>query len=182
LCDRKLYGVFVFRFVWDSWVVMPATYEPISTQTLGSATATVTFSSIPQTYTDIVVVVAGSLSANQYVAIRFNSDTASNYSFTRVAGDGSTAVSARGTSETFGRLAIGNPTNQFNVIGQIQNYSNSTTYKTWLSRSNIPADYVGALAGLWRSTSAITAIQILTTTADTFATGSTFTLYGIKAA
>ena len=68
------------------------------------------------------------------------------------------------------------------MIGQIQNYSNTTTYKTWLSRSNIPADFVGALVGLWRSTSAITTIQFLTTTADTFAIGTTFTLYGIKAA
>lgn len=161
---------------------MPATYEPISTTTLGTAQASVTFSSVSQAYTDIIVVVSGTVSANQYVAMRFNSDSGTNYSFTRIAGDGTSAVSARGTSETFGRLAIGNPTNLFNVIGQIQNYSNTTTYKTWLSRSNIPADYVGAIAGLWRSTSAISTIQILTTTADTFSIGTTFTLYGIKAA
>lgn len=161
---------------------MTATYEPIETQTLGTAQPSVTFSSIPQTYTDIVVVVSGTVSANQYVAVRFNSDTASNYSFTRVAGNGTSATSARASNETFGRLSIGNPSNLFNMIGQIQNYSNTTTYKTWLSRSNIPADFVGALVGLWRSTSAITTIQFLTTTADTFAIGTTFTLYGIKAA
>ena len=158
------------------------TYEPIATNTLGSAAASVTFSSISQAYTDIVITVTGTLSANQYVAMRFNSDSATNYSFTRVSGDGTSAASARGSSETFGRLAIGNPSTQFNVIGQIQNYSNATTYKSWLSRSNIPADFVGAIAGLWRSTSAITSIQVLTTTADTFSVGSTFTLYGIAAA
>lgn len=161
---------------------MVKTYEPISTQTLGSAAASVTFSSIPSTYTDLVLVVSGTLSANQYVAMRFNSDNTSNYSFTRLSGNGTSAASARGSSETFGRLSIGNPTNLFNVIGQIQNYSNTTTYKTWLSRSNIPADFVGVIAGLWRSTSAITTIEFLTTTSDTFAIGSTFTLYGITAA
>lgn len=161
---------------------MDKTYEPIATQTLGSAAASVTFSSIPQTYTDLVLVVSRTLSANQYVAMRFNSDNTSNYSFTRLSGNGTSAASARGSSETFGRLSIGNPANLFNVIGQIQNYSNTTTYKTWLSRSNIPADFVGVIAGLWRSTSAITTIEFLTTTADTFAIGSTFTLYGIKAA
>ena len=155
-------------------------YEVISTQTLGSAVATVTFSSIPQTYTDLVLVANGAESANQYVAIRFNSDTGSNYSQTRLYGDGTTAYSDRQTSVTFGRLSAGDPTNRFLTICSIQNYANATTFKTWLSRSNI--DLVGAIGGLYRSTSAITAIQVLTVTADTFATGSTFTLYGVKAA
>lgn len=163
---------------------MPAgrTYTPIARQTLNSNTATVTFSSIPATYTDLILVSEGTQSANQYIAVRFNSDTGANYSFTRLSGDGTNAASARGTSETFGRLGIGNPVNRFLVIGQFLNYSNATTYKTWLSRSNIPADYVGALVGLWRNTAAITSIQVLTTTADTFQTGTTFTLYGIAAA
>ena len=163
---------------------MPAgsTYTPIATTTLGSAASSYTFSSIPSTYTDLILVINGTESANQYIAVRFNSDSGSNYSFTRISGDGTSAASARASNETFGRLGIGNPTNQFVVIGQFQNYSNSTTYKTWLSRSSIAADYVGAIVGLWRSTSAITSIQILTTTADTFSIGTTFTLYGIAAA
>jgi hypothetical protein len=162
---------------------MTATYEPIATTTLSAGTASVTFSTIPQTYTDIVAVVNGTLSANQYVAVRFNSDSASNYSITHIAGNGSTATSARASSETFGRLSVGNPANLFNMIVHIQNYSNSTTNKTWLSRSNITADFVGLVVGLWRATpAAITTIQFLTTTADTFTSGTTFTLYGIKAA
>jgi hypothetical protein len=160
---------------------MAVTYEPISTNTLGSNTATVTFSSIPQTYTDLVLVVNGVQSANQYVAIRFNGDTTSNYSQTRLYGDGTTATSDRQTSVTFGRLSAGNPTNRFLTICSIQNYANATTFKTWLSRSNL--DLVGAVAGLWRiSPVAITSLSVLTTTVDTFLTGTTFTLYGIKAA
>ena len=156
-------------------------YEVISTQTLGSAVATVTFSSIPQTYTDLVLVVNGVQSANQYVAIRFNGDATSNYSQTRLYGDGTTAFSDRQTSATFGRLSAGNPTNRFLTICSIQNYANATTFKTWLSRSNL--DLVGAVVGLWRITpAAITSLSVLTTTADTFLTGTTFALYGIRAA
>jgi hypothetical protein len=159
---------------------MPSTYTPIATQTLGTATNSVTFSSISGTYTDLVLVFNGTVSANQYVALRLNSDTGSNYSWTRMDGDGSAAYSSRGTSTTFGRLGIGNPTNRTLTISHFMNYSNATTNKTVLSRSN--TDFVGALVNLWRNTAAITSITVLTTTADTFAVGSTFTLYGIKAA
>jgi hypothetical protein len=159
---------------------MPSTYTPIATQTLGTATNSVTFSSISGTYTDLVLVFNGTVSANQYVAVRLNSDTGSNYSWTRIDGDGSSAYSSRGTSTTFGRLGIGNPTNRTLTISHFMNYSNATTNKSVLSRSN--TDFVGALVNLWRNTAAITSITVLTTTADTFTVGSTFTLYGIKAA
>jgi len=159
---------------------MPSTYTPIATQTLGTATNSLTFSSISGSYTDLVLVFNGTVSANQYVAFRLNSDTGSNYSWTRIDGDGSAAYSSRGTSVTFGRLGIGNPTNRTLTISHFMNYSNATTNKTVLSRSN--TDFVGALVNLWRNTAAITSITVLTTTADTFSVGSTFTLYGIKAA
>jgi hypothetical protein len=156
------------------------TYVALATQTLGSAAASVTFSSISGAYTDLILVFNGTESANQYVAFQVNSDTGSNYSFTRLYGDGTSAYSSRGSSTTFGRLGIGDPTNRTLTITHFMNYSNATTYKTVLSRSN--ADFVGAVVNLWRSTAAITSITALTTTADTFSVGSTFTLYGIAAA
>jgi hypothetical protein len=162
---------------------MPATYEPIEAKTLGTATASVTFSSIPQTYTDLVLVTNGVESANQYVAIRFNGDTASNYSQTRLAGDGSSAFSDRQSSQTYGRLSVGDPTNRFLMIASIFNYTNTTTFKNWLSRTNTANNMTGAVVGLWRKTpEAITSITVLTLTADTFSIGTTFVLYGIKAA
>jgi hypothetical protein len=159
---------------------MATTYTPIATQTLATATNSLTFSSISGSYTDLMLVFNGTESANQFVAFRLNSDTGSNYSWTRMDGDGTSAYSSRGTSTTFGRLGIGNPTNRTLTISHFMNYSNSTTNKTVLSRSN--TDFVGALVNLWRNTAAITSITVLTTTADTFTVGSTFTLYGIKAA
>jgi len=119
---------------------MPATYEPISTQTLGTATATVTFSSIPQTYTDLVLIVNHSVTTgNPSIHGRFNSDTGSNYSRTRLLGNGSTAVSTRGTSQTFLGLATGagsSTTREGIMICNVFNYANATTYKTCITRNN----------------------------------------------
>lgn len=161
---------------------MPATYEPISTQTIsGTSTSTVTFSSIPQTYTDLVLVSALTQSADVASYLRFNSDTGTNYSRTRLLGTGSAATSARGTSETGIEFWAGTLTNFGNAIHQINNYSNTTTYKTSLGRINNTFDWLGANVGLWRSTSAITTVSF-TVSSGYIIAGSTFTLYGIKAA
>ena len=162
---------------------MPATYEPLATTTLGSAAATVTFSSISGSYTDLVLVSNGKMTGGSAVnnKITFNSDTASNYSRTYVYGDGSTALSGRDSSQNNLGFIYWNSTNPSNTIVQIMNYSNATTYKTALARTSedgVAAAYVG----LWRSTSAITSITITRGSTNDFASGSTFTLYGIKSA
>lgn len=165
---------------------MPSTYAPIATTTLGSTAATVTFSSIAGTYTDLVLIVAGGTDAASGFGLRFNSDTGSNYSRTYLTGTGSAASSGRDTSQTTADISFnglfGNNTN-YNSIIHIMNYSNTTTYKTALSRSNNAATGVDTSVSLWRSTSAITTIDVRTTSASrVFNVGSTFTLYGIKAA
>ena len=157
-------------------------YEVISTQTLGSATATVTFSSIPQTYTDLVLIVSTQTSNNVDIFMRFNSDTANNYSSTLLVGDGTSASSPRLTSRGDIIIMSGDPSAGINTyISHIFNYTNATTFKTSLIRSNL-VDRVAAIVGLWRATpAAITTINIRVDT-GTLATGSTFTLYGVKAA
>ena len=165
---------------------MATTYEPIATQTLGSSAASVTFSSISGTYTDLVLVATPKVTANTTFGVRFNSDTGSNYSATLLYGDGTSAASTRVTSQTEIRVTyVGTArttnTGMFKV--QIQNYSNSSTYKTLLSREDWAGEGTGAIVGLWRSTSAITSITIIPMSGGTIIdTGSTFTLYGIKAA
>ena len=156
-------------------------YEVISTQTLGSAAASVTFSSIPQTYTDLVLIVNTKTSNNVNVFMRFNGDTSSNYSDTRLVGDGSSASSGRLTNQTSFIIISGDPSLNFSTYKvDIFNYTNATTFKTCLTRSN-SADRVAALVKLWRATpAAISTINIRVDT-GTFNTGSTFTLYGIKA-
>lgn len=157
-----------------------ATYQPLQSTVLTSATSSVTFSNIPPDYTDLVVVVNGSQNANQFTAIRFNNDTASNYSQSRLMGTGSVGDFDRQTSVTFGRYGAGNITNNSVGIINIMNYSNTTTYKTWISRSSIPNDMVSTVNGLWRSFNAINSVTLLTTTSDTWNAGSTFDLYGIS--
>ena len=156
---------------------MPAgsTYTPIATTTLGSAQSSVTFSSLGS-YTDIVWVLNGTSTANAVITVQFNADSGANYSCTWINGNGSTAASARDTTSY---IYIGNPTSEFNIVGSVMNVSNSTTYKTWLSRGNTAASQTAAVVGLWRNTAAITSIKFLN---SNFATGSTFTLYGIQAA
>jgi hypothetical protein len=165
---------------------MATTYEPIATTTLSSAQSSVTFSSISGSYTDLVLVMNYFSSTSEWPMIQFNSDTATNYSFTEMYGNGSSANSVRQSSVSgiwvgYGAYSPAGTTNPGTIIINIQNYANTTTYKTTLSRSN-STNGVEATVGLWRSTSAINQIVIKHQTATTYASGSTFTLYGIKAA
>jgi hypothetical protein len=161
---------------------MPVTYQPIATQTLGSATASVTFSSIPSTYTDLVIVVNGTMSASENsLGMRVNGDTGSNYSSTAIYGDGVSAASLRQVNDTKMYLGRATSVNNSTSLIYVQNYSNTTTNKTVLSRGNSTAIVMGTVS-LWRSTAAITSITISDYASSNFNTGSTFTLYGIKAA
>lgn len=165
---------------------MASTYTPIATTTLGSAAASYTFTSIPSTYTDLVLV------GNFGVTVAGNSlriqvgngsiDTGANYSYTFIYGTGSSALSSRGSSDTSIYSGYSSTTgiqNQWNM--SFQNYSNTTTKKTILERFNNASTASTAVVGLWNSTSAINQIKVLTL-GDQLATGSTFTLYGIQAA
>ena len=163
---------------------MPATYDKIATQTVtGSAATTVTFSSIPATYTDLVIIWNGSNAggSGQNTHINFNSDTASNYSRTYLLGDGSSAASGRNSNQTEYQPAGLYPDSSF--IINIFNYANTTTFKTVMTRSNVPSVYTVATVGLWRKTpEAIHTVAIGTAGVNNLSIGSTFTLYGIKAA
>jgi len=163
------------------------TYVAIAEQTLGSAAASVTFSSISGAYTDLVLVMSAvGTSAGLDIRVQVNSDTGSNYSITRLLGY-TTATSNRATSATYMQLtnSVGIGTTEPTThLLQFNNYSNATTYKTMLVRYNqFQGAYaeVAAEVGLWRSTSAITSITF-SLSSSTYASGSTFSLYGIAAA
>ena len=168
---------------------MPAgsTYTPIATTTLGSAQASVTFSSLGS-YTDIILVSNfGTTAAGNAIGLRFNSDTGSNYSTTQINGPGPYGFSWRGSNQTsitiFGSPIVdGTPsTLRANGTIHIQNYANSTTNKTVLSRYGYATGEVIAAVGLWRNTNAITSLELLAV-GTTFLSGSTFTIWGIQSA
>ena len=161
---------------------MTATYDCIATTTLANATTlTVTFSSIPATYTDLVAVIAGThTSALTGFTCNFNNVTTGGlYSRTIIIGNGSDGSSTRSTSQDtqfIGLLGTG----QSNTIVHIMNYSNTTTYKTTLARANDAGNTVRAQVSLWRDTSAINRLDF-EMGSNYFGNGTTFTLYGIKA-
>ncbi|CAB4173973.1 hypothetical protein UFOVP968_17 [uncultured Caudovirales phage] len=164
-----------------------ATYTPIASTTTSGSASTVTLSSISGAYTDLIVVVNydSATAGNQSLNMRFNGDTATNYSYTILRGSGSAAQSANsgGADNRIycGSSSTGTTNIASNAIIQIQNYSNTTTYKTALIRNNNPDYYLFANVGLWRSTAAITSITLYQSSYN-FINGSTFTLYGIAAA
>lgn len=158
------------------------TYVALATNTLSSAAASVTFSSISGAYTDLVlVVVGGNVSGGGNCRIEINGDTGSNYSSTRILGTGSAASSAREASATSIQTGDVTGTDRLANIVNLMNYANTTTYKTVLSRSNSNS-YVSAYVGLWRSTAAIASIIYSVGGGGSFVSGTTFTLYGIAAA
>jgi hypothetical protein len=161
-----------------------ATYEPIATTTLGTAAVSVTFSSISQAYTDLVLIVnaKGASGGDKALAVRFNGDTGTNYSQTRISGNGTTADSDSQPNEPFMDLGLSNSTVYNSDIYQIMNYSNTTTYKTALGRGNLADSRLRAGVGVWRNTAAITSVTVINGGSINFIVGSTFTLYGIKAA
>jgi hypothetical protein len=160
-----------------------STYSPIATTTLGSAAASYTFSSISGSYTDLVLVASwGRTAGDATMVLQLNGDTATNYSVTTVEGAGTSAASQRQSTQSQMYVAgfqTGTYSSPYTNIINFNNYSNSTTYKTVLSRNS--ANAAGAYCGLWRSTSAITSIK-LDASGSTFTTGSIFTLFGIQAA
>jgi len=172
---------------------MTVTYENIATTTLGSNQATVSFTSINGSFTDLVLVINGGTSdGNEGAQFRVgngSADSGSNYSMTNLAGNGSTVSSARVSNQTAGRF---NQTTSFgatnsltsNIIVHFMNYSNTTTNKTVISRTNVTSgSFPGTetMVNLWRSTSAINVIELRQSGSGQYLSGTTFTLYGIKA-
>ncbi len=171
---------------------MAETYEKIATSTLSSSAASVTFSSISGAYTDLVLVGSAKslLSGTDSIGIAVNGNTNSIYSRTYLEANGTSVTSGRQTSQirivsdyimgTSGTADFGVYTWNF------MNYSNTTTKKTVLYRGNNTQ-----VSGGWNTstmiylvdlTAAITSLTIATMNGPNLAIGTTFTLYGIKAA
>jgi hypothetical protein len=154
------------------------TYTPLATVTLGTASSSVTFSSIPASYRDLVLVVAGTTSASTGLYLRLNGDTAANYTAIYAYGTGSVAVS--NTTILMNGLLFGNfvSANQSVAINQLMDYSATDKHKTMIGRINQPSNDVIMTATRWANTSAVTSIQLLPQT-GTMSVGMTASIYGI---
>lgn len=161
---------------------MARTYEPIASTTLGSAAADITFSSIPGTFTDLVLVLNGGFATNTSdLYTQFNSDTGTNYSNTDLRGDGSAAASSRTSSVAYIRHNQNTVDAQSTWIIHVMSYANANVNKTTLSSFASAGAGVERTVGLWRSTSAITAIKVYTSSGN-LSSGFTASLFGVRAA
>ena len=165
---------------------MANTYTLIEAKTLGSSTASITFSSIPQTYTDLKLVAStrnNNADTDNNGTISFNSSTSSR-SAIFVYGTGSSALSGTDTGGfTWGEVGNNATSNTFsNFEIYIPNYT-SSNYKSYsndgVTEQNATRSVQMLVAGLWSNTAAITSIT-LTPQSYSYLASSTFYLYGIK--
>lgn len=168
---------------------MPVTYDRIASTTLGSAASSVTFSSISGAYTDLVLVISarGTTVATSTSVYFTTNITGANYSNTWLVGTGVGASSSRYSNLSQGYLgyisAASNASDsRGTVIANFMNYSNTTTFKTVISRGNVAEAETDAYVSLVRGTSALSTITVGEGGGNNFVAGSTFNLYGIKAA
>ena len=156
------------------------TYTAIASITLGSSASSVTFSSIPQDYRDLVLVFNIQMATPREIGLQFNSDTTGHYSYVMAIGTGG-VESGSSTTRTY--IRTNNATNEgvspSMSICQIQDYSATDKHKTVLTRANDGASNVRMLAGRWPDTSAITTMTVMNSAGNNFSAGSTLELFGI---
>ncbi len=165
-------------------------YESIATA-YGSGGSTITFSSIPSTYTHLQLRVIGKLSGSVgygQAYVQFNGDTAANYSAHQLYGTGSSAASGATVSATKADVTTWFPdsttANMFGAsVTDILDYANTNKYKTirvlgGFDTNNTNSGLVGLFSSSWRSTAAVSSMSI--TAASNFLSGTVFELFGIR--
>lgn len=168
---------------------MPSTHDKIASVITSSNATTVSFTSIPTGFTDLFLTCTFGTSntGNNAVYIEFNSDAYTNnkYYSTRLWSNGTSLNSSRRSNDpsyiTDG-LQVNGSVNQTLITININNYSNSTNYKQWMSRGSNAAQGIELLAGMWEKTEAISTVTLKNLSSYYFIDGSIFNLYGIKAA
>jgi hypothetical protein len=172
--------------------VLVGDFESIQTVTVGSGgAANIEFTSIPSTYTHLQIrgLLQATYNATDYdnIIIRFNSDSGSNYSFHYVSGNGSTASSGSGATQTRGLLFATTLVSSTNsifgvVVIDILDYANTNKYKTMRSigGADLNGSGVASLSSSnWRSTNAITSVTLSNANGN-WKQYSSLALYGIK--
>ena len=157
-----------------------ATYIPLATLTLTGNDSQIDFANIPNTYRDLILIVSATQTATGANGgfIRLNGDSASNYSYVMMTGDGSSASSTANSGNRFIDSMVFANTRTAHVI-QIMDYSATDKHKTILNRINTVDWGTRAYAGRWASTNAVNSITLGLESSQSFTSGSTFSLYGI---
>lgn len=160
---------------------MPKTYERISYVSTSSGATDIDFTNISSIWTDLVVVCSvQNASAASNLLVRFNGDTGTNYSYTSISGNGSSASSFRSGNQTSIQPGVAGTSPSTSIL-HILSATNTNIFKTAISADEYPGIALYRRIHLWRSTSPITSIKIFVAS-GTFTAGSTAALYGIRAA
>jgi hypothetical protein len=171
---------------------MATTQVLFASEILTGNQSSVVFSSIPATYTDLLLrISARCADTGTYGGLKFtlNSDTASNYSYTVLYGTGSSGLSDRNSSLANARapFSINADNATANTFGNLEIYipsylasQNKPISSFGVAETNSVTAYMGAAANLWRNTAAISSIQISEIFATNLLSGSSFYLYGIS--
>jgi hypothetical protein len=147
--------------------------------TLGASASSVTFSNIPATYRDLVLVVGGLASAQANFQLQFNNDTGSNYNWVNALAFSGGAASANEANQTSTENAVIIGSAQSTILVNFMDYSATDKHKTILARSHAGTAELRMGAARWADTSAINEIKISLNT-GTLSSGSIFSLYGIE--
>jgi hypothetical protein len=156
----------------------------IESKTLATAAASIEFTSIPQTFTDLVVLISGqSVTTDQNIYIKFNGNS-SNYSTRNLIGLGSSVVSQ--SSSLGGGQVVATKTETANTFANAQVYipnytgnTNKSFSSDGVSEANQTGSYQMIVANLWSNTAAITSLELFIIGGGNLATGSTASLYGV---
>jgi hypothetical protein len=165
-----------------------ATYTLISSNVLTASAASVTFSSIPATYTDLVLRISARNDGGANLTyIQFNSDTSSNYSTTNIYGTGSIAGSDPSGAGTYVYAVVNQSSQTASTFSSSEFYipsyqvsQNKPMSLFGVNENNATAAIIIGGAHLWRNTAAITSINLSAGGGFNFVSGSSFYLYGIS--
>jgi hypothetical protein len=163
---------------------MPATYTPISSFAVTSAGPTITVSSIPQTFTDLIVVCVGTTTSGGSIRVRFNNDSSNIYNTTYLYSDGS-ALTAGSTGTLTSGVYMGRIASSGTFGGAIfsvMNYTNTSNNKTAIGQNFGSEPLVWLSSGTWNSTAAINRLDFTDESSGNFNIGFTVNLYGVLAA
>jgi N-acetylmuramoyl-L-alanine amidase len=171
-------------------IASATSFESIATATGTGSNDSVTFSSIPQTFTHLQLRVSVAASLGTQCFIELNSDTGSNYARNRLRGDGSTVAVANSTSTSSLEFGMTNDNTTYSAsilaatILDIVDYTNTSKYTTLRSFTGLDVNGAGGRvefhSGLWMNTAAITTIKLSSGVGRLFGATSVFALYGIK--
>ena len=183
-------------FGWGALTASTSSYESIATATGTGSSGTITFSSIPATYSHLQIRCIARTDTGfgtDYIQFRLNSDTGSNYTYHGLEGDGASAAAFAGTAQTValttnitGSAATANAMGA--AIIDILDYASTSKYKTVRTIGGQDQNSLGntgqirLISNLWLSTSAINSITFTSYRSASWTTSTTFALYGIKGA